>query len=121
MMKTWDEMTRREQLAATHYDYYKDVHGIRPRWFNYEAMSEEDLERELDLLAEEDKLVTQRQQEAEQQAIVAFEARIQSLIETGAGDRATAIRWIYEAEGTVDDEYLCYLCGLPYGYFNSNS
>ena len=37
-MKSWEELSRKEQLAATHYDFYKDVHGIRPRWMNYEEM-----------------------------------------------------------------------------------
>jgi hypothetical protein len=29
-----------------------------------------------------------------------------------------ALRWIHEAEGSDgDEEYLCFLVGLPYGYF----
>ena len=29
-----------------------------------------------------------------------------------------ALRWIHEAEGSNgDDEYLCFLVGLPYRYF----
>jgi len=29
-----------------------------------------------------------------------------------------ALRWIHEAEGSNgDDEFLCYLMGLPYRYF----
>ena len=52
MLTSWEELSRRDQLAATHYDFYKDVHGIRPRWMNYDAMSEEDLEKELDLLTD---------------------------------------------------------------------
>ena len=27
----WDSMSRKEQLAASHYDFYKSVYGIRPR------------------------------------------------------------------------------------------
>jgi hypothetical protein len=41
-----------------------------------------------------------------------------ALIGAGAGDRATAIRWMHEANDTnYDPEYLCYCLGLPYGYF----
>ena len=29
VMKSWEELSRKEQLAATHYDFYKDVHGIQ--------------------------------------------------------------------------------------------
>jgi hypothetical protein len=32
------------------------------------------------------------------------------------------MRWIHEAEGSNgDDEYLCYLVGLPYGYFRKET
>jgi hypothetical protein len=47
-----------------------------------------------------------------------FEMRILSLLQSGASDREMALRWIHEAEGSDgDEEYLCYLVGLPYGYF----
>jgi hypothetical protein len=37
---------------------------------------------------------------------------------SGAKTRDQALRWIHEAEGSNgDDEFLCYLTGLPYGYF----
>jgi hypothetical protein len=40
------------------------------------------------------------------------------MINLGANDRETALRWIHEADGSGgDDEFLCYLNGLPYGYF----
>jgi hypothetical protein len=36
----------------------------------------------------------------------------------GAGDRATALRWIMEASSANGDwEYLCWDLGLPYHYF----
>ena len=55
---------------------------------------------------------------AEQHAIFSFEKRVSDLIFSGSKDRATAIRWIHEAEDTQgDDEYLCYTLGLPYMYF----
>ena len=51
-------------------------------------------------------------------AAVQFEARVAGLIASGAGDRATAIRWIADAEGAEGDaEYLCFLLGLEYDYF----
>jgi hypothetical protein len=44
--------------------------------------------------------------------------RVQSVLACGAKDRAMALRWIHEAEGTTgDDEFLCYTLGLPYRYF----
>jgi hypothetical protein len=44
--------------------------------------------------------------------------RMLSLLQSGAKTREMAMRWIHEAEGSNgDDEYLCFLLGLPYRYF----
>ena len=117
-MKSWNELSRKEQLAATHYDFYKDVHGIRPRWMNYDAMTEEQLEQELDQLGREAEIQRIEEEKMQKIAIMKFELRVADLITSGAKDRATALRWIHESEDSNgDDEYLCFLCGLPYGYF----
>ena len=119
MLTTWEELSRRDQLAATHYDFYKDVHGIRPRWMNYDAMSEEDLEKELDLLTKESEVVFAREKAEQEAAMHDFEMRMQNLLMSGAKNRAMAIRWLHEANGTDgDNDYLCYHMGLPYGYLD---
>jgi hypothetical protein len=116
--KTWEELSRKEQLAATHYDFYKDVHGIRPRWMNYDAMTEAELEAELDQLSKESDVQAAREKEEQERASHDFEMRVLSLMMSGAKTRDQALRWIHEAEGSNgDDEFLCYLTGLPYGYF----
>lgn len=33
-----------DSMASTIYDLYKDVHGIRPRWINFDEMSYEELD-----------------------------------------------------------------------------
>ena len=117
-MTPWNELSRKEQLAATHYDFYKDVHGIRPRWMNYDEMSEADLEAQLEQLGREAEV--QAREEAEQQKIATekFEKHITNTICMGARDRETALRWIMDASNADGDwEYLCFLNGLPYGYF----
>ena len=35
---------------ATHYDFYKEINGIRPRWMNYDKMTTADIEAEIHLL-----------------------------------------------------------------------
>lgn len=122
MLTAWEDLTRKEQLAATHYDFYKDVHGVRPRWMNYDAMTEQQLEKELDQLAKEAEVEAQAQQEREGRAMHDFEMRMLSLLQSGARDREQALRWIHEAEDTNgDDEFLCFLLGLPYGYFRNGA
>lgn len=116
--KSWEELTRKEQLESIFWDAYKDAHGFRPRHINVSAMSEAELEAELEDLG---KLIDQQEKARiadEQKAIVKFGKRIEDTIKSGAGDRETALRWIMDADDARGDwEYLCYLNGLPYGFF----
>ena len=116
--KTWEEMSTLEQYACQYWDMYKDAYGVRPRGIDTSSWTESDFEREFFQLsvtiAEEDRV----RKEAEEKAAHDFEMRILSLQMTGATDRDMALRWVHEAEGSDgDDEYLCFLIGLPYGYF----
>ena len=117
-LKTWEEMTVLEQMQCQYWDMYKDAYGIRPRHMNLEAMTEADFEAEFKILGEVIEREAAIRKENEFKAEVDFEMRIQNLLVTGARDRAMALRWIHEAEGTGgDDEFLCWTVGLPYGYF----
>ena len=116
--KTWEEMSTLEQYACQYWDMYKDAYGVRPRGIDTSTWSEADFEDEFASLGS----VIQREEAdrkvAEATAMHDFEMRMQTLMMTGAKDRATAMRWIHEAEGSNgDDEYLCFLLGLPYMYF----
>ena len=118
--KTWEEMTVLEQYACQYWDMYKDAYGVRPRWIDTTQWTEADFEREFVQLsvtiAEEERI----RKEAQEKASYDFEMRVQGLLMSGAKDRDMALRWIHEAEGANgDDEYLCFLLGLPYGYFRS--
>ena len=56
--------------AMSHYDFYKEVHDIRPRWFDYSKMTVEQIEAEIQLLVEyqENELEIERQfKEAEKE------------------------------------------------------
>lgn len=112
-------MTRTEELQNLYSDMYKDAHGIRPRHVDTTHWTEEMFVAEFEAL----ELVI-RQEELlrafnEGQAIERFEVRMANLMATGAQDRATAIRWIMDAEGADGDtEYADYLLGLPYGYIS---
>ena len=120
--KTWEEMTTLEQYACQYWDMYKDAYNVRPRGIDTSTWTEADFEREFFQLsvtiAEEDRI----RKEAEEKAAHDFEMRILSLQMTGATDREMALRWVHEAEGSDgDDEYLCFLVGLPYGYFRKET
>ena len=116
--KSWEELTTLEQYSSIYWDMYKDAFGIRPRGIDTSAWTEADFQAEFKELGEiidrEEKIRVQ----AQENAMFSFEKRVDDLIYSGAKDRATAMRWIHEAEDTRDDdEYLCYTLGLPYQYF----
>lgn len=116
--KTWEEMSDLEQAQCMFWDMYKDAYGVRPRGIDTSNWTLEDFHQEFDILSK----VIERE-EAERRASEArsahdFEIRLQMLMGAGAKTREQAIRWVHEAEGSDgDDEYLCFLIGLPYGYF----
>ena len=116
--KSWEEMTTVEQYACQFWDMYKDAYGVRPRGIDTSAWTEADFEAEFVSLS---KVIEQEEiarKASEEKAEHDFEMRVLGLLQTGAKDRAMALRWIHEAEGSNgDDEFLCYLVGLPYGYF----
>lgn len=121
-MQSWDEMSRKEQLAATHYDFYKSVHGIRPRWMNYDAMTEQELEAQIEQLGRESEIQEREDAIREAKAIDDVEHLILNLRMSGAQDRAMAVRWLHDANDTNGDaDYLCYKLGVPYGYFDKES
>ena len=116
--KTWEEMSTLEQYACQYWDMHKDAYGVRPRGIDTSSWTESDFEAEFVSLS--DTINADYKQQLAQEAVAShdFEMRVLSLLQTGATDRDMALRWIHEAEGSNgDDEYLCFLLGLPYRYF----
>jgi hypothetical protein len=118
--KSWEEMTTVEQYACQFWDMYKDAYGVRPRGVDTSNWDEATFEAEFNYLQD---LIAKNDLDraiAEQEAAHDFEMRVLSLLQTGAKDRDMALRWIHEAEGSNgDNEFLCYLVGLPYRYFKA--
>jgi len=111
-------MTPLEQYACQYWDMYKDAYGVRPRGVDTSSWTLADFDSEFKLLSQiiQEEMMARRA--AEERAAHDFEMRVQGLLMSGAKDRTMALRWIHEAEGSNGDEdYLCYLIGLPYGYF----
>ena len=117
-LRSWDDMSYREQLECSWWDMYKDAYGVRPRGIDISSWTDKALVLEMDYLAE----VIQREEEAreqrQQRAIEEAERIIMDLRRCGARDRQMAIRWLHEAHFTNGDaEYLSYCLDVPYGYF----
>ena len=116
--KSWEEMSVLEQMQCQYWDMYKDAYGVRPRGIDTSTWSEAEFEVEFVSL---NKVIEQEHNarlESEERAAHDFEMRVLGLLQSGAKDREMALRWVHEAEGSNgDDEFLCYLVGLPYRYF----
>ena len=111
-------MTRLEELQSIFWDLYKDAYNIRPRGISTHLWDEAKFNREFEFLSSVIKDNETERLASEKQAVQAFEEHVLALQAAGATDRAMALRWIHEAEGSNgDDEFLCYLTGLPYRYF----
>ena len=116
--KSWEEMSTVEQYACQFWDMYKDAYGVRPRGIDTTEWTEEQFEAEFVSLAKTIDENYTEQLAREEVAKHDFEMRMLGLLQTGAKDREMAMRWVHEAEGSNgDDEYLCFLLGLPYRYF----
>lgn len=116
MEQLYPAMTELEELECLYAEMFKDVHGMKARW--YRASSVEEARADIARLEEQLKRVEQERAQAELDAAKDFEERIGEYIALGAGNRETALRWIMEADNANGDwEYLCYLNGLPYGFF----
>ena len=118
-------LSERDALLTYISDAHKDAYGFRPRgnWERYSEMSIEELHAEADKLSVAVADAIEEEDLARHEAAVRFEQLVDQTIANGAADRATALRWIFEAEDiteTVDmygGSYASYHFGLNYSYF----
>ena len=114
---SWEDLTQLEQAQAVFWDMYKDAHGFRPRGIDTSAWTLADFEAEFDVLGKAIEREEVARKEAQVQAIVDFENRVQNLMHTST-NRERVIAWLMDAEGANGDfEYFCFTQGLPYSYF----
>ena len=104
-------------------DLYKDTNGFRPRGhrFYHPDTTPDEKQKIWDDMLVAHQIEMDRYEEAQKQAERDFEAAIKTIIETGAGDRETAIRWMLEAECDEYDlrygfSYISYNFGISYDY-----
>ena len=117
MFKSWEELSELEQAQEIYSDMHKDAYGFRPR-FDYSGWTLDKFNSQFELMGQIIEADNKVEKENQEKSAHDFEMRVLSLLQTGAKDRAMAVRWIHEAEGSNgDDEYLCFLLGLSYGYF----
>jgi hypothetical protein len=87
----------RNELLSIMSDMYKDAYGFRNRSIKYQAFTDAELLAEVDNLQKIIEDDIRHEQEVSERSIFQLEGRIQTLIESGANDRQTAIRWIIQS------------------------
>ena len=117
-------MDNRKALLSYINDAHKDAYGFRSgNWEYYNSLTLEQLQAEADELSAAVCDTIDRETAEKEAAAVKFEVRVNEVIASGAKDRETALRWIFEAEDITADvevyrgSYAAYHFGLPYGYF----
>lgn len=106
----------RDDLISAISDTFKDIHGVRPRFFNFNAMSIAELEKEADRLYAQAREHFAEEEVRQAESAKQFEARVAELVTIGAGDRETALRWLMEADDCDSLDEVEYYHDLPWRY-----
>lgn len=108
-------------------DTFKDAYGYRPSAETcafVKVMSDEEFARYVEDMEFAISESESRRRGDELRAALAFETKIAELIKCGAGDRATALRWLIDGtfDGDAhkeDDGWIEFNFGLAYGYLKN--
>lgn len=88
----------RRDLETYIYEGHKDAFGSKGHHYDFKSMSMEELRKEADYISE---AVTEAQAEekaAEERKLKAFKSEVKDIINIGAGDEETALRWMTQTE-----------------------
>jgi hypothetical protein len=97
---------KRNEVLSWISDLYKDVHGVRPRYINFNEWSDGELEVYTDKLIVQLKENEELERLQEEADVKGFQDQIQKTIELGAGDRKTALKWLFSSEEYDQGEYV---------------
>ena len=97
-------------------DMYKDAHGFRPRGVYPAEMTEAEYRAEVAHLQQVIDDEEARLKEVGMEALVEFERHITAMINMGAGDRETALRWFADSLGHEDYRELKFNLGYELQY-----
>jgi hypothetical protein len=92
-------VAERNSMLQVYSDFHKDAYGFRPRGIDYSAMSDEQLVADFDRFGEicqENAIAEAKQLEAD---LKAFDLSIERIIQLGANDYKTALKWLFDGEG----------------------
>jgi hypothetical protein len=109
--------SNRKELIMTVYtfdenivsDLHKDTYGYRPTsywWSLWNEMTSEEKQSEWDSLIENFNRAMDEDRRNKEYTLNQLKSRIEHIIALGAGDTMTALKWIMQAEGFDETDYL---------------
>lgn len=104
-------------------DIHKDAYGFRPKseaWARWNSLSPERKQEEWNYMQSKINFDCEWEARQQEEARKAFASRVNSLIQSGAGNAITALRWIAESHGYkaldfMAIDFLEYEYNLGYG------
>ena len=117
-MRTWEELSEKEQLLTYISDVHKDARGFRPRGI-YNDYSVPELKKVLDDLSEEAHQEALRIERMEIENWKELKKHLAGLVDMGAKNFKQALAWDIQAEdcehdGWIDYGFYCYKKGIAY-------
>ena len=109
------EQYERYSLVSYISDAHKDAHGFRPRHFDYDSMSMDELKALADRISDEVVESIKLEEAREAEAYKSWKEHLGSLMDMGASNIKQALQWDLDAEDVNGDlGYYCYLKGISY-------
>jgi hypothetical protein len=119
MNDTMTPRTELQQLMDEYCDYHKDVYGVKARWIYEQEVTVEELKGMLGFLERQYLIEAEQEKQRTARAEQAAREQIKILMQYGAQDVATAIRWLHEAQDTCgDNRFLDFDLGCEYGFID---
>jgi hypothetical protein len=97
---------KRDEVLCCISDVHKEAYGFRPRGYDFESMSYEELSSLYDRWSEDAAYRYEQEKLAEAEDVEKFKSLVQKTIEMGAGDEETALRWITDSELFYNEQHV---------------
>ena len=103
----------RYMLEQAVYETHKDAYGVKGRHYDFDNMTDEELQEEYEHLCKVANEEYEREQKFYAEQVEEFKELVQKTIDLGAGDEETALRWL-----TAGEKFYHFQCveGWVYDY-----
>jgi flagellar motility protein MotE (MotC chaperone) len=98
------EDLERYELISYIYEGHKDAFGVKGRHYNFDDMSLQELREESGYIRKSIAEALEAKESLNQQCLTEFQEQLEKIIENGAKDEETALRWLVSEEDFQDQQ-----------------